>query len=118
VPPTCRLAVAGDTEIDATGIGAGALTLRAEEAVLPSLEALIMALPGPTALTSPVAATVATLMLELSQVIARPVIGFPLESSSVAVARAAWPTRTAEGLTATNTVAMGVGGGGMTAIFA
>jgi hypothetical protein len=53
--PTARLAVAGDTDIDATGIGAGALTLRREELDLPSLEALIIALPDPTALTSPVA---------------------------------------------------------------
>jgi hypothetical protein len=116
--PTCRLALAGDTDTDVTGIGTGALTLRREELVLPSLEALIIALPGPTALTSPVASTVATPTLSLSQVTARPESRFPLESSSVAVACAVCPTRTAEGLTATDKVAMGVGGGGTTAIVA
>jgi hypothetical protein len=72
--PTWRLALAGDTDTEATGIGAGALTLRREELFLPSLEALIMALPGPVALIFPPVSTVATLMLELSQVTCRPVI--------------------------------------------
>jgi hypothetical protein len=84
--PTCRLALAGDTDTDATGIGAGALTVRREEFVLPVLEALIIDWPGPTAFTVPVVSTVATLMSELSQIIVRPVIGLPLESASVAVA--------------------------------
>jgi hypothetical protein len=116
--PTWRLALAGDTETDATGIGAGALTLKTEELLLPELEALIIAVPGPIALAFPVVSTVATVRLELSQVIVRPVIRFPLESCKVAVALAVCPTRTAEGLTATVTVAMGVGGGGKTAIVA
>jgi hypothetical protein len=116
--PTCRVALAGETDIDATGIGAGALTLRREELLLPELEALIIALPGPVALTVPPVSTVATLMSELSQVIVRPEIGFPVESCSVAVARAVCPTRTAEGLTATVTAAIGVGGGGVTAMVA
>jgi hypothetical protein len=116
--PTCRLALPGDIDTDATGIGAGELTVRPEELNLPSLEALIIALPGPTALTLPVASTVATLTLELSQVITRPESGFPLESSSVALATAVCPTRSAEGLTVTNTIAMGVGGGGITAMVA
>jgi len=110
------VALAGATDTDATGIGAGALTLKLEELVLPSLVALIIALPDPIALTVPAVSTVATLMLELAQLTVRPVIRFPLESSRIAVARAAWPTRTAEGFTATSTVAMGVGGGGITAI--
>jgi hypothetical protein len=119
VAPTCRrVAVAGDTEIDATGIGAGALTLRREELDLPSLEAVIMALPSPTAFTSPVAWTVATLMSELSQVTTRPEMGFPLESWSVTVATAVCPIKTAGGLIATDTVAIGVGRGGVTAILA
>ena len=70
--PTCRLALAGETDTDATGIGAGALTLRREELVLPSLEALIIALPGPTAFTSPVVFTVAMFMSEVSHVTVRP----------------------------------------------
>jgi hypothetical protein len=55
-------------------------------------------------------------MLALAQVTARPERIFPLESSSVALARAAWPTRIAEGLTATNTVTTGAGWGAITAI--
>jgi hypothetical protein len=118
VAPTCRLALAGDTDTDATGIGAGALTLKREALVLPSLEALIIALPGPVALTAPAASTVAMLMSELSHVTVRPEIRFPLESCSVAVACAICPVRIAGGLTATETVAMGVGAGGTTAMVA
>jgi hypothetical protein len=86
VPPTRRLAVAGDTDTDATGIGAGALTARAEEALFPSLEAAIIAVPAASAIRSPVVATVATLVLELCQVMVRPTIAVPVESLSVAVA--------------------------------
>jgi hypothetical protein len=116
--PTCRVAFAGDTDTDATGIGAGALTLKLEELVLPSLVALIIALPAPVALIVPAVSTVATPKLELAQVTVRPESRFPLESSRIAVARAVCPIRTAEGVTATATVAMGVGGGGTTAIVA
>jgi hypothetical protein len=55
VPPTCRLALDGDTDTVATGTGAGALTLRLEELVLPSLVALIAVLPGAIARTAPLA---------------------------------------------------------------
>jgi hypothetical protein len=78
--PTCRLALAGETDTDATGIGAGALTLRDAEAVFPSLAALIAAVPGATAEISPLPDIVATLVLPLCQATARPVRGFPLES--------------------------------------
>jgi hypothetical protein len=118
VPPTWRLDVAGDTDTDATGMGGGALTLRADDALIPSLEAEIIVVPGASAVTSPVAATVATFELELCQVTVRPESGFPFASSSVAVACAVCPTRTAEGVSATNIVAMGVGEGGITAMLA
>jgi hypothetical protein len=73
--PTCRLAVNGDTDTDATGIGAGALTVRREEFDLPVVVALIIDWPGPIALTLPVVvSTVATVMSELVQVTARPEI--------------------------------------------
>jgi len=116
--PVCRPALVGETDTDATGIGAGALTVRREEFVLPVAEALIMDWPGPTAFTVPVVSTVATLMLELSQVTVRPESVLPLESASIAVAFAVCPIRTADGSTATATVAIGVGGGGVTAILA
>ena len=85
VPPICRVAVAGETDTDATGIGGGAVTLSADDAVLPSLDALIIAVPAPTALTDPVTATVATLVFELAHTTARPESGAPVESTSVAV---------------------------------
>jgi hypothetical protein len=55
VPPTRRLALEGETDTVATGTGAGALTLRFEEFVLPSLVALIVVLPGAIARTAPLA---------------------------------------------------------------
>ena len=76
----------GDTTTAATGVGAGALTLRGEEALSPSLAAEIMAVPGPVDETSPFWATTATLVFELCQVTVRPTIGAPVESSRVAVA--------------------------------
>jgi hypothetical protein len=88
VPPICRVLVVGDTDIDATGIGAGALTLNGDAADLPSLVALIIAVPEPTAFTSPVATTVATAVFELSQVTVLPESCVPAESRSVAVATA------------------------------
>jgi len=86
VAPTCSEVLAGDTDTDATDTVAGALTFRIDELLLPPLEALMLALPAPTALTLPPLSTVATVMLELSQVIARPESSLPLESWSVAVA--------------------------------
>jgi hypothetical protein len=116
--PTCKLAFGGDTDTDATGIGAGALTLRLEALVLPSLVAWIIALPAAFAATMPPASTVATVVFELDQETTLPESRFPLESVNVAVAVAVCPTTTAEGVTATATVATGFGGGGSTAIVA
>jgi hypothetical protein len=110
--------VVGDTDIDATGIGAGALTLNGDPAPLPSLDALIIAMPDPTAFTSPDASTVATAVFELSQVTVLPESCVPVESRSVAVAMAVWPITAADGLTATITLATGEGGGAMTVMLA
>jgi len=118
VAPTCRVALAGDTDTEATGIGAGALTLIGAELLLPSLVAWISALPAAIALTVPVASTLATVALELPHVTTRPDKTLPTESATVAVAPAVCPTRTAAGLTATDTVATGVGAGGVTAMVA
>ena len=83
------------------------------------MEALIIDWPGPIALILPVVvSTVATVTSELVQVTVRSVSGFPVESSSVAVASAVCPTTTAEGSTVTVTVAIGVGGGSVTTIVA
>lgn len=118
VPPTCKLAVAGLTETEATGTGDGAATLSELDPVFPSLVAEIVAVPLASALTSPVAEIVATFEFELDQLIVRPTITVPVESSSVALACAVWPIATADGFTDTVTVAIGVGGGGVTAIVA
>jgi hypothetical protein len=82
------LELEGDTETEATGTEAGALTLNVADAVFPSLVAVIIALPGERAETSPLLATVATLGLPLCHVTTRPLKVFPAESSNDAVARA------------------------------
>jgi hypothetical protein len=108
----------GDTVTDATGIGAGSLTVSAEPLLFPLAEALINELPCLTPLTFPVASTVATVGSELSHVIVCPASVLPLESWSVAVACAVPPTVTVEGLSETERLAIGVGGGGVTDIVA
>jgi hypothetical protein len=118
VPPTCNVALGGETDTDATGIGDGTLTVNAAFPVWPSLEALIVAVPGPMAAISPVAATDAMLEFELCHVTVRPESGLPPASLSVAVARAVCPIINDAGLIATNTVATGVGGGAITDIVA
>lgn len=54
--------------------------------LLPSLVAIMLAVPVATELTTPAGETVATAMLSEAHVIARPVITFPLASFVVAVA--------------------------------
>jgi hypothetical protein len=71
-PPTCKVAVAGDTETDATGTGAGAATVILEAPDCPSLDALIETLPAATAVTRPLAETAAIPLLEELQLTARP----------------------------------------------
>ena len=52
----------------------------------PAADAVMVALPGPVPVTTPVALTVATAGLELSQVTGRPASGWPMESRTTAVA--------------------------------
>jgi len=66
--PICRVEVVGETDTLATATGAGALTVREADAVFPSLDALIAAVPGATVETSPVLLTVATAVFPLAQV--------------------------------------------------
>jgi hypothetical protein len=61
------------TETDATGRGAGALTVIADEAVFPSLDAVIDTLPAARAVTSPEPETVAIPVFPELQLITRPV---------------------------------------------
>jgi hypothetical protein len=53
VAPTRRLDEVGETDTDATGIGAGVLTVTVADPVTPSPEAEIVALPAVPAVTTP-----------------------------------------------------------------
>src|ERR687888_1744553 len=75
------LAVAGLTVTDATGTSA---TVTLAVPFLPSLVAVIVAVPAATPVTSPLELTVATEMLLLDQVTVRPVRALPAESFGVA----------------------------------
>jgi hypothetical protein len=91
VDPTWRLAVAGVTRTDATGAGPVALTVMVEAPVFVSLNAVIVALPAPTAVTRPVAETVLTAVLPELHVTTRPVRTLSLASRIAAAACVVWP---------------------------
>ena len=78
------LAVAGLTVTDATGTGTAATAIAAVPP-RPSLVAVIVALPAATAVTSPLALTLATAGALLAHVTTRPDSGLPLASVGVAV---------------------------------
>lgn len=89
VAPIWRLAAAGDTATDATGIGGGGgvgVTLAAAEPFFPSLEAMIFAEPAAMAVTTPALLTEATFVLELDHETLRPLRSFPFASRKVATA--------------------------------
>jgi hypothetical protein len=77
VAPRIRLALAGVTVTVATGTGAGAVTVTSVVPDMPSLVAVIVAVPAASAVTRPLALTVATPLLELDQVIVRPLSVVP-----------------------------------------
>jgi len=77
---------AGETVTVATGTGAAALTVIGALPVLVSLVAVIVALPGPAAVTNPSAETALTAVLLEIHVIGRPVRTLLLASYVVAVA--------------------------------
>ena len=68
--------------------------------------------PAPTAVTLPVAVTVATAVLELVQMMVRPVSTLPLASFVTAVACVVCPVVRLDAPSETATVATGAGGGG------
>src|SRR5439155_1241822 len=90
VCPTIRLAVAGATATEATGTG---VTVTAALPALPSLVAVVVAVPTTPLVTSPLLLTVATLGLPLVHVTVRPVRAPPAESCGVAVSCTVCPTR-------------------------
>src|SRR5438034_1374752 len=104
VCPTDTLADVGLTATDATGT---LDTVTAAVPLFPSLAAVIVAAPGLTPVTIPLADTVATPLLPLDQVTVRPVSGLPLASFGVAASCTVCPTDTlAEaGLTLTDATA-------------
>jgi len=77
VLPTLTLADAGLTVTEATGTSA---TVIAAVPLWPSLVAVIVAEPVTTAVTRPLASTVATAVLLLDHVTTRPVSVLPVES--------------------------------------
>ncbi len=68
------------------------MTVIALVAVLPSLAAVIVALPAATPVTSPLELTVAFVMSELDHVTARPVSTLPLASFVTALSCCVAPT--------------------------
>jgi hypothetical protein len=80
VPPTKTLADDGDTDTEATATGASVVTLSSAAPLLPSLTAVIVALPAAIAVISPEAVIVATAMLLELQVTVRPVSTLFVES--------------------------------------
>src|SRR3954468_58750 len=84
VAPTAALGAAGDTVTVVTGTGAGAVAVTADVPFLPSLWAVIVALPAATAVTSPAEDTVAIVELLDDQVTVLPVRAFPFASAVAA----------------------------------
>jgi hypothetical protein len=82
--PSTIVAVAGSMSTRATGAGGGAVTESEAVPDAPSVAAVIVADPAPTAVTSPAPLTLATDVLLDVQVIARPASAFPAASSGVA----------------------------------
>ena len=104
VPSADTVAVEGDTVTVATG---ASVTVTVAVPDFPSLVAVMVALPGATPLTTPVADTVAMDPLLVVQAIARPVSVVPFASFVVAVSAVVARTKTVAVAGATVTVATG-----------
>src|SRR5512133_2227749 len=89
----------------------GSTTLSAAEPDLPSLVAVMVALPGPTVVTSPALETVATLPLDVAHVTVRPLNTAPWASFVVAASCTVAPASTLGAFGETSTDATGVGVG-------
>src|SRR5438874_10983536 len=105
VSPTATLAGDGVTVTEATG---ASVTVTSDVPLCPSLVAVIVAVPAPTPVTSPLPFTRATAVLLLDQVTTRPLSGFPLASFGVAVSCTVAPccTLAGDGLTVTEATGM------------
>src|SRR6266513_1961520 len=93
--------------VDCEADTAPAVTVTPALPFFPSLVAVMVAGPGATPVTRPVALTVAVEVLELVHVTVRPVRMLPLASLSVAVSCTVWPTWTGAAAGVTSTVATG-----------
>jgi len=89
VCPTVRSRLVGVRLTPSTGIGT---ELTVAEPLRPSLLAVTVTVPVPTAVTTPSAVTVATAGSALVQVTTRSVSGFPAASRSVALSVLIWLT--------------------------
>jgi hypothetical protein len=118
VAPSTMVLFARLTKTVATGNGGGGATVSAALPALPSLVAVIVAEPPPTAVTTPVCDTVATFVFELLHTIERSVSVAPDASLVTAVAWVVPPTARLEFASVTVTVATGVVGGNVTVRFA
>src|SRR5256886_14895252 len=92
------------------GGGVGVVTVTLAVPLFPSLDAVIVAVPAATPVTSPPAETVATLALFVAQLMLRPLSAVPLASLGVAVSCtvAATSSTGAAGLTLTDATGTGV----------
>jgi hypothetical protein len=118
VAPTCTLALEGETVTDATGAGAGAVTVTGSVPLLVSLDAVIIALPAALAVTIPDAETVLMALLLELQAIARPVNTLLLASRVTADSCIVAPTKRLGETGATETDATGTGAAALTTIVA
>jgi len=100
---------AGATGATATDPTASGGTVIVAVALFPSLVAVIVAVPGATAVTTPAVETVATAVLPELQATARPVSTFPSASFIVAVNVVVCPTMTVAAVWLRVTVATGAG---------
>src|ERR1035437_476688 len=101
-----RVEVAGETVTLATG---GGDTVMVEVPVFVSLVAVIVAVPGATAVTSPLALTVALVASDVAHVTARPESVLPLASSVVAVSCCVAPIASDAVVGVTVRLATGIG---------
>src|SRR5215831_9292470 len=118
VDPTATDALAGLTVTVATGGGADAVTVIDAVPLLPSLVAVIVAVPAATPVTSPPLLTVAVPVAPLDQVMLRPVRTLPFASLVVAASWTVFPTATEALAGLTVTVATGGGAEAVTVIVA
>jgi hypothetical protein len=102
--PTPIVEDASDTVTDATAV---ATTVTCANPLRPSLVAVMLAVPAPTAVTTPVLFTVATAALSDPQDTSRPVTITPFASLVVAVAWVVPPATTLEAASTTVTLATG-----------